>query len=274
MRHLSDDIVLSVKDAVRNLRYALRSEAGYRFLPAVGSVAHHSRRAIEVSRRQRIAGLVDRVFTDVESGALALISTNRGGSRIVFPRPVWAYFGDAGSRSEEAAERLFVRAHYQVAKDLLHKFGARNILIFEHVMSRARDAVLARHGDLVRSVRASAAMFFDEESSLDRTRLCAAITCCLVKARPIKEAELNDTASGLPQGLVASTNAFCFLVTGLATAVVSREEGPEPLDLAEILASAVSVVDVRFGRFLAAVQAPDAVEALTSEFAKIAPFLP
>jgi hypothetical protein len=105
-------------------------------------------------------------------------------------------------------------------------------------------------------------------------RLCAAITRCLVKARPIKEAEFNENGFGLPQGLTTSINAFCFLTTGLATAVVSREERPEPPDPAAILASATTVVDVRFSRFLAAMQAPEPVEALTNEFAKIAPFLP
>jgi len=271
MRHLSDDLVLSVKDAMRNLRYAIRSEAMSPSLARLGGERAPERHPRPAARgRSRMAQLVDSVFTEFEANALALVSPLREAPRgEVFPRPVTAYFGRGGSRSgDEAAERLFARVHYQAAKGLLRGWGLRNVLIFEHAIGRARDEMLKRHADLADELRDSAA-----DGRATRLRLCAALTCTLVAARPIKEIDAAPGPSA-PRGLAGSPNACCFLVLGLATAIASVNEPGTLPAAAEIVASANAVVDLRFGRFVAALEAEDPVEALVLEFEEVLPFLP
>ena len=278
MRHLTDDIVLSVKDAVRNLRYAIRSEARSPIMvwPGDPKAKHaYARSSSRGRRRSRVAKLVDSVFTEVESGALSLVSPKRDiGHDIVFPRPVTAYFGHGHPSRDEAAERLFARTHYHAVKALLSGFELRNMLIFEHAIGRARDSVLRRHGDLVHRVSDASAAAMTEEVRTDRVRLCAALTCGLVEARPIKEIDFASHAASPPRGLVTSPNVYCFTVTGLATAIASVLDPAALPRAAEIDESVTAVVDVRFGRFAAALEAEEPVEALAQEFNEVLPFLP
>jgi hypothetical protein len=271
MRHLTDDIVLSVKDAVRNLRYAIRSQAeASRPAGSIGTETQDRLRRAGRNRR-RVAQLVDSVFTEVESGALALVSPGRDiGQGIRFPRPVTDYFARGRPGHDEAAERLCARTHYHAVKALLRGFGLRNVLVFEHAIGRARDTVLARQAGLVTCVRVGGS----DSPRDDRVRLCAALSCALDAARPIKEIDGSETREALPQGLLATPNAYCFSVIGLATAIASVHEEAELPSAAEILESANAVVDVRFGRFAASFEADDPVEALAFEFNEVLPLLP
>jgi hypothetical protein len=272
MRHLTDDIVLTVKDAMRNLRYAIRSEATSpatrtESLAEAGAIAPPSAR-----RRNRVARLVDKVFTEVESGTLAFVSPGREGARgLRFPRPVCDYFG-LDPRRDEAAELIFARGFYRAVKGLLRGFGLSNMLIFEHAIGRARDEVVQCHGELVRHVLARLAT--PSEGRADRIRICAHLTASLVAARPIKEVDLSLAGAALPRGLAASPNAYCFAVLGLATAIASVSEEAADAEAVDILASANSVVDLRFQRFAEAFEAEDPAEALAREFDEVLPFLP
>jgi hypothetical protein len=279
MRHLTDDIVLSVKDAMRNLRYAIRSQAHAQGsawpLEAMAGGAEARAGARGSRRRSRVAHLVDRVFSEVESGALALVSPAREmGRGLAFPRPVAAYFDPANRRRDEAAERLFARAHYHAAKWLLIGFGLRNVLILEHAIGRARDAVSTRHSELVRRVCALPEAATSREAEADRVRLCAALTCALNEARPIRDIDFAGREPAIPAFIAVSPNAFCFAVTGLATAIASANDAAELPGGAEILDSARSVVELRFERLMAALAAEDAVEAVAREFDEVLPLLP
>ena len=274
MRHLTDDIVLSVKDAMRNLRYAIRSEAIGSRASAFGEAETkpaYGRMPPRGRRRNHMARLVDSVFTGVESGALALVSPARDiGHSIVFPRPVQAYFRPGDRLRDEAAERLFARTHYHAVKALLRSFGLDNMLIFEHAIGRARDAVLTREADLVASVCERPSLADEAE----RVRLCAALTCALVAARPVKEIDFSLTDAALPRGLLALPNAYGFTVIGLSTAIASVHEPAELPSGKEILESVNAVVDLRFERFAAALEAEEPVGALALEFGEVLPFLP
>jgi hypothetical protein len=279
MRHLTDDIVLSVKDAVRNLRYAVRSQAGAPSLATPGEAPANPAQARAGSRdargRSRVARLVDKVFTEVESGALALVSPARDvGHGLIFPRPVADYFKPGRGSQDEAAERSFARTHYHAAKALLRGFELRNVLIFEHVIGRARDEVLRRHGDLVFRIRDPLATSATQEGRADLVLLSAALTCALVAARPIKEIDFSTQATTTPRGLAGAPNPYCFTVMGLATAIASIEDEASLPPAPEILESVNAVVDLRFGRFAEALEAANPAEALALEFGEVLPFLP
>jgi hypothetical protein len=280
MRHLTDDILLSVKDAVRNLRYAIRSEARSSRVASPAQVRPGEARERftprEARRRHRVARFVDSVFTEVETGALSLVSPKRERRHgVMFPQPVTAYFARVQRHGDEAAERLFTRAHYHAVKARLRGFGLHNALIFEHAIGRARDTVLLRHADLVARVCAPSVSPIADEARAMRVRLCAAVTCALVAARPIKEIDLEVRDPSLPGSLVAFPNAYCFTATGLSTAIASlQDEAGSPASAAEIVESANAIVDIRFARFAAALEADDPVEALATEFNEVLPFLP
>jgi hypothetical protein len=274
MRHLTDDIVLSVKDAMRNLRYTIRSEAEAATSRAAGGAAPGAMssrpEARDTRRRNRVARLVDKVFTEVESGTLAFVSPQRDSARgLVFPRPVEDYFAGHPNR-DEAAELLFARSFYRAAKNLLRGYGLTNMLIFEQAIGRARDEVLDRHGERVRRIRSSTEVA-PEDNREDRVLLCAALASSLVAARPIREA--GAQAGSVPRGLVINPNAYCFLVLGLATAIASVAE-EAAASRQEIVDSAASVVDLRFQRFAEALEADDPAERLAREFDEVLPFLP
>jgi len=278
MRRLTDDIVLSVKDAVRNLRFAIRSEARppvAALLGNVGASPPPSRAQAERRRRSRVANLVDKVLTEVESGALALVSPAREVRHgLAFPRPVSDYFGRGRPSREDAAERLFARSYYHAAKTLLRGYGLENLLIFEHVIGRAHQDVVRRHGDLVHRISHRPGVADDPQGRDDRVRMCAALTRGLVAARPIKEIDFATQARSTPRGLLASPNAYCFTVMGLATAIASvRDEAALP-ETHEVIESANMVVDLRFGRFAGALESDQPEEALALEFGEVLPFLP
>jgi hypothetical protein len=279
MRHLTDDIVLSVKDVVRNLRYAIRSEAASSTFRPSGDSEHGpaSSRPLgrEVRRRSRVARLVDKVFTEVETGTLALVSRERDAAHgLVFPRPVTDYFAGRDPRQDDDAERLFARTHYHAAKALLRGFGLSNMLISEHAIGRARDDVTRRHGDLVRRLRTSLAEPAAKPETHDRVLLCAAVTAALVAARPIKEVDFSHSSTEAPRGLTSSPNAYCFTVLGLAMAIVSVQDEAGAPQARDIVESANSVVDLRFQRFAEALEAERPAEALAREFGEVLPFLP
>jgi hypothetical protein len=278
MRHFTDDILLSVKDVVRNLRFAIRSEAGQALTAGPGDMAQRPgwdrSRPRKARRRHRLAKFVDRLFTEFESDALALVSPRR--ERLhdaIFPQPVTAYFGELHHRPKEAAERLFARAHYHAVKALLRGYGLDNVLIFEHAIDRARDAVMRQHADLIARACNSSASPADSKARDERVRLSAALTCALVMARPIKEIDPGRAASAAPRHLIASPNAWCFIAAGLSTAIASLQEDSSATS-PEIVESARAITDVRFTRFAAALEAGDPVEALAAEFNEVLPFLP
>ena len=280
MRHLTDDLLLSVKDAVRNLRYAIRSEAGPALTAGIGDIRPRAgwgrSRPHKPRRRHRLAKFVDRLFTRVESDAFALVSPRREHLRdAIFPQPVTAYFAPLQRRGDETGERLFARAHYHAAKALLRGYGLDNVLIFEHAIDRAREALLRQHANLVARACDPSVSAADPVRRAERVRLSAALTCALAAARPIKEIDPRKVSSAAPRHLIASPNPWCFIAAGLSTAIASlQEECAFEATSAEIVESARAITDVRFTRFAAALEARDPVEALAAEFNEVLPFLP
>jgi hypothetical protein len=278
MRHLTDDIVLSVKDAMRNLRYVIRNEAAPSASRAFGGAergAAPQPRSRDVRRRSHVARLVDKVFTGVETGALALMSPERDiGHGLVFPRSITDYFATGNPRRDGDAERLFARTCYHAAKTFLRGFGLSNMLISEHAIGRARDDLLKRHSELIRSVSASKAGASAREDDRDCVLLCSALTAAIIEARPIKEIDFSHSARSTPRGLIASANLYCFTVLGLATAIASVKREVTDTRGADVVDSANSVVDLRFQRFADALDAETPTEALAREFEEVLPFLP
>jgi hypothetical protein len=267
MRRLTDDIVLSVKDQLRNIRYSIRNEAEATIraaLPRQGLPMPVEALGLLGSP---VARLADGVLTQVENVTLTLLSADRDArDGIRFPCSIERYF------SADASGPPFTATHYHLVKDVLQRAGAINLLVFEHAIEQAHAALLARHGDLIWSAEAREGA----DPAARRwalARICAAVTVELVAARPIQKVDFGAAQGAAARHAMLSPNLYGFLVLGLASAVASLNP-VETVEAPEILDSACAVVDARFGRFNAASQAKDPVEALARAFLGVVDFLP
>ncbi|HEX4765865.1 MAG TPA: hypothetical protein VH414_06265 [Lichenihabitans sp.] len=277
-------LVLSVREALREMRFAVRHEAGMidRTIDAVGGSLkaragsatadlpglHRALRAIPTPGSS-VLRLADAVFGRIEKAAVRAFSPDQD------PR----LYGSLGSvstlvRPEAGVRRLdegaFVRRHYRLAHDLLRTLGVVNLLLSEQAIGDACQRVQATNGDLAAVVSDRAADDLSATERAQRVGLCAAMALALERARPIRRLDLGSGKT-TAQHLLLAPNLYVFSLIGLAEAVVSTAP---PQDAAEVIEAAGTVVDVRFARIAAAVRARDPLAALTREFMAVVPHLP
>jgi hypothetical protein len=273
MRRLTDEIVLSLKDQIRTLRYSIRSEAD-----VPGSALPEAYRKVDFGPLSTVGTMIgtpvirmaDGLFTQVESVTMGLLDRQDERQVETFPRPVGDYFG----RGDADPKASFTRVHYHEVKALLRHYGARHVLVSEHAVEDVRLQLIARHGDLLwpATARKSAAAASARDASL--VRLCAAIAFEFARARPIQKVDLIQASSAAPRYLLLSPNLYCGMVLALATAIVTVSREAEGVDRTDLLESADAVVDARFDRFKTATQGKNPVAVLAKEFEAVLPFLP
>ncbi len=278
--------VLSVREALREMRFAVRHEAGMidRTIDAVGGGLKakarsatadlpHLRRALGAipTPESSVLRLADAVFGRIEKAAVRALAPDQD------PRP----YGSLGSvstliRPEDDVRRLdegaFVRRHYRLAHDVLRSLGVVNLLLSEQAIGNACHRLQAVHGDLVAAVSDRAAADLSATERTQRVGLCAAVALALEQARPIRRLDLGSSKTAA-QHLLLAPNLYIFTLIGLAEAVVSTTASTEDA-AADVIDAAGTVVDVRFTRITAAVRARDPLAALTREFMAVVPHLP
>jgi hypothetical protein len=257
----ADNLVLAVKDQLRNVRFHIRRSAQRDRL-------RETERGIPQVPLP-VALAADAVFAQVETAATALLpDRSQRSTGLDFPLSVDAYLGP---QAEERGEN-FTFAFYYALKGLLRRFGAPDSLVFEQAVEDAHSRILRRHGDLAAADRGAAG-----ERAAAVTRLCAIIAVELSAARPIKALLLDPGAATAPKHLIVSPNAYCACVLGLSTAIaslrVTRPGEPEAGN-EQIVASADYAVDARFSRFAAVLRHRDPIGGMAEEFAAVLPFLP
>lgn len=261
MQKLSNHVILSIKDQLRNARYIVRRSAT-REGRSEGS-------SFELP--QPIASVANAIFTQAEAAASVLFSDVEGGVESkVFPLPVTTYFGHPDEETERGA--AFTQSFYNGLKILLRNFGAREFLVYEEAIESARSELLLRHGDLIWAAIGAKDDAAGRESI---TRLCAAVTCAISAQRPIKALDIDFDAPALPKHLLASPNAYCAIVLGLATAIVSLDRDGEELGDEAVVVAADMAVDARFSKFGPALRGNrDPVNDVADVFSTVLPFLP
>ena len=118
MRRLTDDLVLSVKDQIRQIRYAIRNEADAGERPTVDRKPAFVPvdQALELIGSP-VARLADGFLTQVEHVTLSLMAADRDARQdIVFPCPIGDYF------AKGVGARPFTATHYYAVKDLLRRY--------------------------------------------------------------------------------------------------------------------------------------------------------
>lgn len=253
---LPDQLVLAVKDQLRNVRYQIRRSAeGYgphRFAP-------HVPRPVALAAAS--------VFSQVEAAATALLPENEHQSgALAFPQSISAYFGPEGEKANALVPEI-----YYALKGLLRRFGLEVFLVSEQAVDEAVGALKARSGGLA-NVAIDASRSTSERADAT-VRLCAALAVELVAARPIREAVTSAPGDSAPRNLSRAPNDYCALVVGLAIALASKGDSSVG-DLDALIASADLAVDARYAELSAALSSAEPVSALARQFAAMLPFLP
>lgn len=260
MPKLPDHFVLSIKDQLRSARYRVRRCAH--------RLEGRERSPFEIPRP--IAEVADAIFSQAEATAFMFLSeTDEAAKGQVFPLPVSAYFAHLDDNA--MGEGLFTRVFYAFFTEMLRNFGARGFLVFEEAIEDGHSALLLRHRELIWSAIKPAETRQCGEAV---AQLCSAIVCAISAQRPIKELDIDPGARSIPRHLLAAPNAYCALVAGLATAIVSLSTDVDDLDKESIVEAADLAIDARFAQFKAALQGRDPVTALTRQFLDVLPFLP
>lgn len=261
MQKFSNHFILSIKDQLRSARYIVRRSA----------TREGGSEGSSFELPQPIASVANAIFSQAEAAASILFSDVEAALESkVFPLPVTAYFGHPDEEKERGA--AFTQSFYGGMKILLRNFGVQQYLLHEEAIESARSELLFRHADLI---WAAIGAKDDAARRENVTRLCAAITCAISAERPIKALDADFEAPALPKHLLASPNAYCAIVMGLATAIVSLNRDGEEFDEDAIVLAADMTVDARFSKFGPALRlSRDPVSAVAEVFSTVLPFLP
>ena len=250
MRRGANDILKSVRDQVRGVRYSLRAEAS-----APGSTlpkALHDLAPI-IAIGSPALRLADGLATQVESLTPGFLRPTLRSDR--FPAPVFDYVERTGSFSE----RL-----YRPYEAILTAHGVAVMLLSEQALDQAGEQFRARIADgLPRDPR--------NRSAAAVALACAGLARALVEARPVRKVTYAAGGS-VKQHFLLSPNLFCGMRVAVATAMVSVEPSLSD-DSAAVLDSVDSVVDVRFDRFNRALVGKTPEADLACEIEVLLPFL-
>ena len=260
--YISEQLVLAVKDRLRNVRYQIRRSA-----------------LREASRSNRVGPIgplvarpvalaADAVCSEVEAVAAAFMPEHeRPSSAFAFPQPISAYFS-----AEAIDARSFTPEIYYALTGLLRRFGVDAFFVSEQAIDEALTRLIDGRAAEFAALRAS------DDSAARRhaqIQLCAALAVEIAGARPIREIAPTCAGSFAPRHLCLSPNHYCALVIGLSIALASRGEASTNENLDLILDSADLAVDARFGKFSAVLKkGREPAPALACEFEAILDFLP
>ena len=250
MRRGANDMLKSIKDQVRGVRYSIRAEAH-----APGSIlpkALHDLAPIMAIGSPALR-LADGLFTQVESLTTDLLRPNP--RKVRFPAPIFDYV----ARAESFSDLL-----YGPYETMLAAHGVQAMLISEQALDEAGELFRTRYADsLPRDAQGASAAVI--------ARACAGLARSAVETRPIRKVAYNDGAVA-KQHFMLSPNLYCGMLVAVATAMVSVEPSLAD-DPGAVLESADSVIDVRFDRFNRALVGKSPEADLAREIEVLLPFL-
>ena len=268
---MTDDLAITVKDVLREIRYAARKEVrlldrGQAALQALLSGAEvrpddgRPGRLYEFSRR--FANPVGRMAQRLIEGQTIASTLD---ANFLLPISV-----SLAALAADENDILFAGSVYRSGSSCLDKLGIRNVYMSEQRIQRAARPVAQRHAEwLARS--ATGRRTGNDERLM---HIVADATQAIIAAQPIKRVDRSTQPAPALSLALADLNAHCFLTVGIATAVVSGPNVPADVGAAEIMESSELVAAARFDRFAAALKDRDPAASLARELAAVVPYLP
>ncbi len=250
IRDISNEIVVSLKDRLRDVRHLIRaSRQGAEPVP----------QNLPDILFGKAARAVDKALTAAETISISLVSQDPAAhSTTIEARGLAAYFpADAGT-----GEALFRRDIYYLTKRVLSVLGSNNALIHEATFSAVHAAMIRRHAVLLRAAK--------EDGGLhDIATACATLAIELQSHYHCEPLTLPAYQEAQPG---KDAEYLCFssiaLAIGLAT-YADNEPGDEKL-----VESALLALQARQDKFDQAIAAANAAGALSDLFAFLIPHLP
>ena len=250
IRDISNEIVVSLKDRLRDVRHLIRANR---------QTAQPAPQSLPDILFGKAARAVDKALTTAETISISLVSHDPAAhTTTIEARSLDAYFPTDNS----AGEAPFRRDVYYLTKRLLSILGSDNALIHEATFSAVHAKMICHH-----TARLRVAMKSRELN--DIATISAILTYELL-------AHYRSEPWGLPAHQATqpdkTTVSLCFssiaLAIGLAT-YADHEPGDEKL-----IESALLALQARQEKFDYTTAAPDRLRALSDLFAFLIPHLP
>lgn len=249
IRDISSEIVVSLKDRLRDVRHLIRASRQDR--PPVPQ-------DLPDILFGKAARAMDKALTAAETISISLVSQDPAAhSTIIEARGLDVYFPADASKGEA----LFRRDVYYLTKRILSVLGSHNALIHESTFASVHAAVIRRHGALLVGAK--------DGDLNDIAEACAQLAIELQSQYQSAHLPLPGYGGQQPD---LDAQYFCFsaiaLAIGLAT-YADHEPGDERL-----VESALLALQAREDKFNQAIGASDKVKALSDLFAFLIPHLP
>ena len=253
MTSLPEQLVLAVKDQLRNMRYQIRSRARDR-----------RPEGLDLLLPLPVVRAADRVFSQVEATAAGIQPQDDRSGGAAFPRPIGEYLDDAAAAD-------FTAAIYGAFKTLLRRFGSDVFLVSEQAIDAGLSRLRFRRAGLIAAARDETRPAAERAEAV--IELCAALAVEVATAQPIRELMPAGDVRPISENQRRAPNEYCALAIGLALAIASKSEvGAEARD--GLIDSADLAVDARFNELYAALKSGKPAAAVAAEFAALLPFLP
>jgi hypothetical protein len=260
LRHLSDDIVVNLKDGLRGVRHVIRANRHDRLLP---------------TRRPRSPGelpdmllgtaatAVDTALSLAQSLSVSLISDDREIlSRTGRVGGLTRYF------SNPDGARLFRREMYYLTRELLHRYVRQDVFIHEAAFAEIHLCLKRDHAIVFEKAVSEGA------SDADIARACAFLAIESVKRHAVR---IVERGAPLPvtSALEKDAEIVLFSATGLAIALatVAHRDGLTN-NGADLIESAFLAVSAQEERFIAAFASHDPSASVAEHFKRLMAYLP
>ncbi len=258
LRSLSEDVVVNIKDRLRDVRHLLRASrhdnpGGPRRPP----VAEPFSPPVEIERLLgRAASVVDDTLTVAETVSRTLLPIVRAGDGARL-HGFDAYFANGRTASVEG-ERLFRRDLYAAFKASQGQEASNRAPLHEAGFSQAHLAIRKKHGELLAAMQTA-----NPDTRLDAVAAVAAATLVeLLVSQPLSGDKAADVGSRLVP-LAPMT---------LAAAIVTLS--PSGMSDADLLEAVGMAVDARRERILLALESTEPVKELGAIFRVLLAHLP
>jgi hypothetical protein len=268
---MTNDLALTVKDALRGIRYAARKEvrlldrgqAAFKSLLPGAGAAQDGRTA---GRLSELAGALAEPFERLAQRIFESSDVARLNDNFLVPAPA-----SLAALAADSDDTLFAASFYRGGSSCLAKMGVSNVLMSEQAILRAARPVARRHAEWLKR---AARQPIGAENGERLLLIVADVTQAVIAAQPIRRVDRSAGALSAASRALADLNAHCFLAVGMATAVVSIAEAPKNFSVTEIMESAELAAAARYDQFAAALREANPAAGLAREFAAVVPYLP
>jgi hypothetical protein len=268
---MTNELALTVKDALRGIRYAARREV---------RLLDRGQSALQSLLPGADAAQEDRTHGRLYEFARALANPLGRMAQRICESPDVARLNDnflvpaatsLAALAADGADTLFAASFYRGGSSCLAKMGVSNVYMSEQAILRAARPVARRHAEwLKRAARQPIGAESDERLLL----IVADVTRAVIAVQPIRRVDRSAGALSAASRALADLNAQCFLAVGMATAVVSLAAAPKDFSVAEIMESTELAAAARYDQFAAALRETNPAAGLAREFAAVVPYLP